>query len=70
MGVDLEILSVGIVRRSPSVRNTVKGLSFKSAGARSLGVEGRARHGRARLDERLGSWNERRGSIMSWSSFE
>ena len=69
MGVDLEISSVGIVRRIPSVR-AVKGLSFKSAGARPLGVEGRARHGRARLDERLGSWNERRGSIMSWSSFE
>ena len=51
MGVDLEISSVGIVRRSPSVRNTVKGLSIKSAGARPLGVEGRARHGRARLDE-------------------
>ena len=31
-----------------------------------LGVEGRAQQGRgARLDEQLGSWNERRGSITS-----
>ena len=53
---------MGIVRMSPPVRNTVKGLSFKSAGARPLGVEGRACHGRARMDERLGSWNEQLGS--------
>ena len=46
---------------SPPVRNTVKGLPFKSVGASPLGVEGRARHGRARLDERLGSWNEQLG---------
>ena len=64
MGVDLEISSMGTVRMSPSIRNTVKGLSFKSAGARPLGVEGRARHGRACLDERLGSWNEQLGSSL------
>ena len=55
---------MGIVRMSPPVRNTVKGLSFKSAGARPLGVEGRACRGRARLDERLGSWNEQLGSSL------
>ena len=41
---------MGIVRMSPPVRNTVKGLFFKGAGARPLGVEGRARQ-----RERLGS---------------
>ena len=50
---------MGIVRMSPPVRNSVKGLSFKSAGARLLDVEGRAC-----LDERLGSWNERLGSSL------
>ena len=50
---------MGIVRMSPPVRNTVKGLSFKNAGARQLGVGWRAR-----LDERLGSWNERLGSSL------
>ena len=58
---------MGIVRMSPPVRNTVKGLSFKSAGARLLDVA-RARQlsveWRARLDERPGSWNERLGSSL------
>ena len=45
--------------RSPLFRRTVKGSSFRGAGARPLGVEGRAR-----LDERLGSWNERPGSSL------
>ena len=41
---------MGIIRMSSPVRNIVKGLFFKDAGARPLGVEGRARQ-----RERLGS---------------
>ena len=54
MGVDLEILSMEIIRMGPPDRNTVKGLFFKGVGARSLGIGGRARQ-----DECLGSWYER-----------
>ena len=41
------------------VCSTVKGSSFRSAGARPLGVEGRARQ-----NERRGSWNEQLGSPL------
>ena len=43
----------------PPDRNTVKGLFFKGAGARPLGVGGRARQ-----DECLGSCYERLGSSL------